>query len=101
MLLGGTVALFSLVCLSLPFYAWLSHFGESKLLSSAIIDGLLGTALGVVGGFARFPEKLESSARTAGPLAFGVCALAFTVALQSPGVGPTLARTCLLWAWLN
>ncbi|MGC4070677.1 MAG: hypothetical protein QM784_39600 [Polyangiaceae bacterium] len=99
--LAGVLTLVSLVCLSLPLLSWLRHFGAHKLLSSAIIDGSLGVAVALVGGFARFPVKLESAARTAGPLAFGVCALSLTVALQQVEIAPALARSSLLWAWLS
>jgi hypothetical protein len=74
---------------------------QFPLLSGGILDGLLGTAMVVLGGFARFPLKLESAARTAGPLAFGVCALTFAVALQSAHTGQYLARASLLWAFLH
>jgi hypothetical protein len=94
-------SLSSLVALLPTLWAWLSHFNALGLLSYAVIDGLLGLALAMFGGFARFPKKLESAARTAGPLAFGVCALAFAVALQSPAVAALLRRVSLLWAWLG
>jgi hypothetical protein len=93
----------SLACALPTLAAWLNHLGQRQLtlLSSGVIDGLLGLALAVFGGFARFPRKLESAARTAGPLAFGVCALMFAVALQSPATSTDLVRVSLLWAWLH
>jgi hypothetical protein len=100
-LLGSTIALVSVGCALPMFVAWVKHMEQFPLLSNGIIDGLLGMALAVFGGFARFPQKLESAARTAGPLAFGVCALTFAVALQSPETGPNLARVSLLWSWLH
>jgi hypothetical protein len=100
-LLASALTLFSIAGLAMPFVGWLRDFGAHKLLSGAIIDGLFGLALALVGGFARFPEKLEAGARTAGPLAFGVCALTLTVALQQVGIASALARSCLLWAWLS
>ena len=91
----------SLLCLSPMLLDWVRHFGELRLLSSAVVDGLLGTALAMLGGFARFPSKLESTARTSGPMAFGVCALGFAVAIQGPAISAMLARSSLLWAWLG
>lgn len=96
--LGSVISLVSL----LPtLWSWMRHFAELGLLSSAVVDGLLGLALAMFGGFARFPKKLESSARTAGPLAFGVCALSFAVALQALPVAALLRQVSLLWAWLG
>lgn len=96
--LGGAL---SLACLAPSWLSWMTHFGHIRLMSSGIIDGLLGMALGILGGFARYPSKLESTARTSGPLAFGVCALSFAVALQSPAISLALGRASLLWAWLS
>ncbi len=84
-----------------PIYGFLRDFSATPLLSSLLMDGLLGMALAVFGGFARFPTKLEGSARTSGPMAFGVCALTFAVAMQSPTTGPAFAANSVLWAWLG
>jgi hypothetical protein len=91
--------LVSLVSGGLPILGFLRQFSQTPLLSSLVTDGLLGLALAVFGGFARFPTRLESSARTSGPLAFGVCALTFAVAMQSPQTGPAFASASVLWAW--
>jgi hypothetical protein len=84
-----------------PVLGFLRHFGDAPLLSSLVIDGLLGMALAVLGGFARFPTKVEATARTTGPLAFGVCAVIFAIAMQSPHAGPAFASASLLWALLG
>jgi len=91
----------SLGLAALPVLGFLRNFQATPLLSSLVLDGLLGIALGMFGGFARFPTKLESSARTSGPMAFGVCALTFAVAMQSPHTGPAFAASSVLWAWLG
>lgn len=97
----GLGSAFSLACLAPTWLSWMTHFGTLRLLSSGVIDGLLGMALAVLGGFARYPTKLESTARSSGPMAFGVCALAFAVAIQSPAISLALGRSSLLWAWLS
>lgn len=94
-------AAISLALAALPLSGFVRNFRATPLLSSLVIDGLLGMALGVFGGFARFPSKLEGSARTSGPMAFGVCALTFAVAMQSPTTGPAFAASSILWAWLG
>jgi hypothetical protein len=95
------LAILSLICLFPMAIAWANTIGQYPLLSGGVLDGLLGLALVLFGGFARFPQKLETAARTAGPLAFGVCALTFAVALQSPDTNGNLASTSLLWAFLR
>jgi hypothetical protein len=100
-LLGATLAILSLACLFPMALAWANTIGQYPLLSGGVLDGLLGLALVLLGGFARFPQKLESAARTAGPLAFGVCALTFAVALQSPNNNSNLASASLLWAFFH
>lgn len=86
---------------ALPLSGFLRRFGQTPLLSSFVIDGLFGMALAMFGGFARYPHKLEANARVLGPIAFGACLAAFTVAMQSPHTGPALSRVCALWAWLG
>jgi hypothetical protein len=98
------IAFSSLVSLGLgcgPLFGFVRNFGQAPQLTSVLIDGLLGMALAMFGGFARFPTRLEGTARTSGPLAFGVCALAFAVAMQSPQVGPAFSGASVLWAWLG
>lgn len=99
LVVGGSLT--SLALGAVPLVGFFRNFGQSPLLTSLVIDGLLGMALGVFGGFARFPAKLESTARTTGPMAFGVCALTFAVAMQSPHTGPAFAASSLLWSWLG
>ena len=100
-LLIAGAGLASLLLAALPVYGLLRYFESSPLLSSLVIDGLLGLALAVLGGFARFPSRLEGSARTTGPMAFGVCALTFAVAMQSPYTGPAFGTASVLWAWFG
>jgi hypothetical protein len=99
LIVGASVLSLSLG--ALPSFGFLTHVRATPLLSSLIMDGLLGMALAVFGGFARFPTKLEGSARTSGPMAFGVCALTFAVAMQSPQTGPAFTASSVLWAWLG
>lgn len=99
LIIGGS--LISVLGGALPFLAFVRNFSQAPLLSSLVIDGLLGMALSVFGGFARFPTKLEGTARTTGPMAFGICALTFAVAMQSPLTGPAFGAASLLWSWLG
>jgi hypothetical protein len=99
-LVGGG-ALVSLATGALPLLGFIRDFGHAPLLSSLAIDGPMGMALAVLGGFARFPTKFEGSARTSGPMAFGVCALTFAVAMQRPEAAKAFAQVSLLWAWLG
>lgn len=85
----------------IPVSGFFRRFGQDLLLSSLVVDGLLGLALAMLGGFAQFPAKLEATARTLGPIALGVCILAFAVAMQSPLTGPAFAGASVLWAWLG
>lgn len=100
-------ALVTLGCLSsmalaaLPVLGFFRQFGQAPLLSSVVSDGLLGMALAMLGGFARFPRKLEGTSRLTGPMAFGICAFAFGVAMQTPHTGPALTRVSVLWSWLG
>ncbi len=87
--------------LTLPyFWMYLRVASLSPLFGGLLLDGLLGLALGVVGGFARFPRKLESTSRSAGPMALAVCLLTLAVALRSPVTSPALESVSALWAYL-
>jgi hypothetical protein len=99
-ILVGAAAM-SLALGAIPFMGFFRRFGQTPLLSSLVLDGLLGMALALFGGFARFPIKLEGTARTTGPMAFGVCALAFAVAMQSPNTSRIFGTVSVLWAWLG
>lgn len=83
-----------------PMVAWLSNLGSAPLHASGLIDGILGASLVAVGGFVRFPIRVELVARMAGPMAFGVCVLAFLVGRSGAVSSAALSRVSALWAVL-
>lgn len=79
------------------FIALLTTASSHPGYIGAILDGLLGLALSLVGGFSRFPVRVERLAKLAGPLAIAICVLLLLVALKTPGVSTALARSSALW----
>jgi hypothetical protein len=100
LLLGGLV-LISLGVGMGPLLTWLGSLGHSPLHRSGLIDGLLGASLVGVGGFVRFPIRVELAARMAGPMAFVVCVLALLVGLRGDVAAVALCRVSALWALLS
>ena len=102
MQLAGRVYLCLGVLLSLAlglgrFVALLAAAHSSPGYLAAVLDGLLGLCLSLVGGFARFTPKVERLAKHAGPLAFAVCVLVLLVAFKSPNMSNQLAHCSALW----
>jgi len=100
--LFGTVVLGLLVVVSVlvgaaPVLAWFGEVFERALLASALIDGLLGASLIVIGGFVRFGIRIELVARMAGPLSVGICSVAFLIALRSEVALQALSRVSALF----
>ncbi len=83
------------------FIALLACAKTHPAYMSAVLDGLLGVSLSLVGGFARFDPKIERIAKVAGPLAIIICVLAMLVALKSPNTSSDLAHCLALWAVLR
>ncbi len=95
-LLYGGVAVSALLGFR-EFVALLGAASSHPSYIGAVLDGLLGLALVLVGGFSRFPVRVERLAKLAGPLAVVICVLLILVALKTPGVSATLARSSALW----
>jgi hypothetical protein len=99
----GRILLYSSIIVSVAlglreFIALLASAKTHPAYLAAILDGLLGVSLSLVGGFARFTPKFERIARVAGPLAIAICILAMLVAFKSPNASNDLARCLALWA---
>lgn len=95
-LLYGTIAV-SLALGLREFVALLASAKTHPAYLAAVLDGLLGLALSLVGGFTRFPLKIERVAKLAGPIAVVLCALLILVAFSFPGTSASLARSSALW----
>ncbi len=101
--LFGTIVLSLMVFASVvvgarPVLSWLGEVFTRTLLASAFIDGVLGASLIVIGGFVRFGIRIELVARIAGPLGFGICAVAGLIALQNEAAIHTLSRISAVFA---
>jgi hypothetical protein len=101
----GRVLLYASAGISLAlglreFMALLGSASSHPAYIGAILDGLLGLALALVGGFSRFPLRVERLAKLAGPLAIAICVLLILVAF-TPGVSAALSRSSALWFVLH
>ena len=83
------------------FVALLASAKTHPAYLAAILDGLLGVSLSLVGGFARFTPRFERIANVAWPLAIAICVLAMMVAFKSTNTSNDLARCLALWALLR
>jgi hypothetical protein len=102
----GRILLYGGVAVSLAlglreFVALLASAKTHPAYLAAVLDGLLGLALSLVGGFTRFPLKVESVIKVAGPIAVVFCVLLILVALSFPGTSVVLARSSALWSVLQ
>ena len=102
----GRILLYASIAVSLAlglreFIAILASAKAHPAYLGALLDGLLGLALSLVGGFTRFPLKVERIAKVAGPLSVLICVLLILVGLKSPGTSVALARSSALWLVLQ
>jgi hypothetical protein len=98
----GRILLYGGVAVSLlfglrEFVALLGSAKAHPAYLGALLDGLLGLALSLVGGFSRFPVKFERLAKVAGPLAIVICILLMLVGFKAAGTSAALARSSALW----
>ena len=98
----GRILLYGSIAVSLAlglreFIALLASAKTHPAYLAAVLDGLLGLALSLVGGFTRFPLQLERVTKVAGPIAVALCVLLILVALSFPGTSVGLARSSALW----
>ena len=101
--LFGRVLFYGMMAFSLALglRGFLALLGTAKLHTSylaAILDGLLGVSVSVVGGFVRYSPRLEQIARVGGPLSLAACVLALLVALKDSHTSTALAHCLSLWA---
>jgi len=94
----GLSVLFSLALGLRGFTALLATAKAHSSYLAAVLDGLLGLSVSLVGGFVRFSPRLEQIARIAGPLSIAACILAFLVALKDSHTSVALAHCLSLWA---
>jgi hypothetical protein len=99
LLYGGTFA--SLLIGLNGFVAILSSAKAHPSYLGCILDGLLGIAMCLMGGFLRYSPRFERFAKRAGPLAMTICVLALLVALKDSRTSEALARCLSLWAALR
>jgi hypothetical protein len=99
-LLYGGIALSLLLGLR-EFVALLATAKTHPAYLGALLDGLLGLALTLVGGFTRFPIRFERLAKLAGPLAVVICVLLMLVGLKTAGTSVALAHSSALWFVFN
>lgn len=98
----GRVFLYAAIAVSLAlgFREFMSALATAKTHPAyigTILDGLLGTSLVLVGGFARISPRVERVATFVGPVAWLLCLLALSVGVKSPETSQRLAQSSALW----